>query len=333
MQKLSLYIFIISIFFASCLKAFADSNLYYFLNIPCSAHAFALGGVNISLIDEDASLATQNPALVGPEIERQATFGYMRHLFSENYASAFLALKTSQYSALTTGIRYLNYGSFDGYLPDGTPTTNFNPIDIAFDISYSHDITSSLRGGITTRLILNQYEQYNALAFGVDLGLNYYNSEKELSASLLLANMGGQLKRLDYHHSPLPFDIRLGATKSISDTPIEVSVTATGLTRWQQPYYNHNQQVNDVTIADNNFLSNLFRHLIFGIQYSENKNFYLAAGYNYRQRTDLETFQRNLLSGFTTGFGFHLKDVGLNLAFGMPTKSTTALNLNLNFNF
>ncbi|MDE6218189.1 MAG: hypothetical protein K2F64_04225, partial [Muribaculaceae bacterium] len=46
-------------------------SAYDFLNIPTSAHATALGGSAIALVDDDLTLADQNPALLGPEIDGQ----------------------------------------------------------------------------------------------------------------------------------------------------------------------------------------------------------------------------------------------------------------------
>ena len=47
------------------------SDAYHFLNIPTSSHVYGLGGNNIAIIDDDVTLADQNPALIGPELEKQ----------------------------------------------------------------------------------------------------------------------------------------------------------------------------------------------------------------------------------------------------------------------
>ena len=59
---------------------------YNFLNTTTSAHAYGLGGTNISIIDDDIFLYEQNPALMGPEIDMQLGFNYMRYLVGSNYA-------------------------------------------------------------------------------------------------------------------------------------------------------------------------------------------------------------------------------------------------------
>ncbi len=48
--------------------ASGSTSAYSFLEIPTSVQAFSLGGVNISTIDADVTMADQNPALIGSEI-------------------------------------------------------------------------------------------------------------------------------------------------------------------------------------------------------------------------------------------------------------------------
>ena len=50
----------------------ADSSpAYNYLNIPSSAHIYGLGGINISTVDDDINAIDQNPALLGPEFDKQ----------------------------------------------------------------------------------------------------------------------------------------------------------------------------------------------------------------------------------------------------------------------
>ena len=55
-----------------------DGTAYNYLNIPTSSHAYALGGVNISVVDDDINLYEQNPALLGPEVDMQAGVDWSR---------------------------------------------------------------------------------------------------------------------------------------------------------------------------------------------------------------------------------------------------------------
>lgn len=327
----SLTIFLLSIGAATAASQNSSSG-YDFLDIPVSAHVHALGGFNAALIDNDISLVDQNPALLGPEIGTQASVGYMHYMGSGNFGGARFGMAAGERGAWVAGIRYLNYGSFDGYLPDGTSTGSFTPADIVFEGTYAHDITDRLRGGVSYRMVYSNYEQYSAFAMAVDLGINYYNEEKDLSLSAVLTNMGGQIKRFDTQYNRLPFDFRLGYMQTIGNSPFQISINAHHLTRWKLPYYSHDK--NDPEKQQqlkSNFFTDLFRHLVFGLQYSPSEKFYVALGYNHKTRTDMSAYQRSFLSGFSLGAGIRVRSFGVGASFSQPHKSATSLLINLNW--
>ena len=71
-----------------------SQTAYNFLRMPESAHAAALGGDNISIIEDDATLALSNPALLSSVGGRTVTLG-PRILRTETAAviSAALAMQ------------------------------------------------------------------------------------------------------------------------------------------------------------------------------------------------------------------------------------------------
>lgn len=323
----------IALLTAIALKAQPGSSAYNFLEIPTSSHAYAMGGYNITLIDSDLTLTDQNPALLGPEIETAVALNYMLYMSNSNFAGARFGMAAGERGAWAAGLRYLDYGSFSGFEPDGSSSGSFKAQDIAFEGTYSHDFTSRLRGGINLKMIYSHYEQYSAFAMAADLGINYYNDEKDLSLSLVLKNMGGQLKRFDQDYDRLPFDIQIGYQQGLGSSPFSLAITAVHLNKWKLPYYSHDS--NDPSNRQelkSTFVSNLFRHLVFGLQFSPSDRFYLAAGYNYKMRTDMSTYQRNFLSGFSLGCGINVKSFGVGVAYAMPHKSASNLMLNLSCN-
>lgn len=311
------------------------SNAYSFLEIPESAQAFALGGTNISSIGSDLSMIDQNPALLGQETEAQMGLSYMRYLGSSNFAGGKYGMGTGNRGAWAVGFRLLDYGTIQGYDEYGTATGEFRPLDLVIDGMYSYDFTERLRGGIAMKFIYSHYEQYEAVALATDLGLNYYDDEREMSLSLVLKNMGGQLKRFNEHYDHLPFDIQLGFTKRLGESPFLLNLTATKLYKWKLPYYTHSTEDGvETQVLKSNFVSNFMRHLIIGIKYSpaDNDRFYIAAAYNHKTRTDMGTYQRNFVSGFSVGVGFNVKAWGLGVAYAMPHKKASSIMLNLALN-
>lgn len=307
-----------------------EKAAYSFLEIPYSSHAFALGGAGIAIIDDDVTLNGTNPGLLGPEIEKQVSFNYMNYLGDSNFAGVHYAQGAGRRGAWSAGFQYLGYGSATATNPDGTEAGSFSMKDIVVNGMYSYDITDRLRGGINVKMIMSNYESYSAFAMAADLGINYYDEEKDLSLSLVLKNMGGQLKRFDRDYTHLPFDIQIGWMQRLGTSPFMLSITAWHLNKWSLPYYSHSDS-GESELKDS-FFSNLMRHLVFGLQYSPTDRFYIALGYNNKTRTDMSTYRRNFLSGFSAGFGLKVKSFALGVSYAQPHKSASSIMLNLSVN-
>lgn len=307
-----------------------STSAYSFLEIPTSVQVFSLGGVNISTIDTDLTLADQNPALIGPEIGMQAAFNYMHYLGSGNFAGVRYGMGHGERAAWACGIQFLDYGEFTRADEWGVTDGTFHPKDIELNGLYSHDFNDRLRGGINIKMIVSSYEHYSALAFAADLGLNYYNDEHDTSLSIVLKNMGGQVKRFDRAYNRLPFDIQAGWTQGIGSSDFSLSVTAWHLNKWKLPYYTHNDQNGtETTELKSSFVTNLMRHLVFGVQYRPSEKFFLGLGYNYKMRTDMATYKRNFLSGFSLGANFRVKSWGFGVAYAMPHKGGSEIMINI----
>ena len=166
---------------ASTIASAADSSpAYNFLNIPSSARVYGLGGINISSIDDDINSIDQNPALLGPEFEMQVGVNYMRYISDANFAGVKFGTKASEHGAWAVGLQYYGYGEITGTDETGTLTGNFSPKDVNFNGTYSHDITDRLRGGIALKMLYSSYGEYSAFAVATDLGINYYDPDRDL---------------------------------------------------------------------------------------------------------------------------------------------------------
>lgn len=314
--------------FAACAEDTSDG--YSFLNIPTSSHVFALGGNNITVIDDDVTLADQNPALIGPELDKQVAINYMYYMSSGNFAGVRFGMGVGEHSAWALGFRYLNYGKFDGYDEFGSPTGSFTPNDVVVEGTYSRDITDRWRGGVNFKMAFSSYEQYSAMALAADLGVNYYDDEKDLSFSAVLKNMGGQVKRFHERYVRVPFDIQLGYMQGIGSSPFMISITANNLTRWKIPYYEYNDDGSGELLHEkNNFFTNLFRHLIFGLQFEPSDKFYAAIAYNYKTHSDMAGFKSSFFSGFSLGAGFKTRGFSIGAAYAMPHKAASSVMVNI----
>lgn len=307
------------------------SSAYNWLNITSSSKIYGLGGINISLVDDELQSSDQNPALLGPEMSGQIAVNYMRYLGGSNLAGIRYAYSAGERAAWSASLQYFGYGSITETLPDGSTVGSFSPKDIAFGGSYSHDITDRLRGGIAMKFLYSSYADFSAFAIATDLGINYFDPERDMSLSLVIANLGGQVKRFSESYDRLPFDIRLGWSKVFGSFPVRFSVTAWNLTKWKLPYMDLGDGTagSEPQIKDS-FSSNLFRHLVFGADLISSKNFYLGLGYNYKTRTDMSTYHRSVISGFSLAAGIRGRAYGVGIAFAQPHTGATTFMVNLN---
>lgn len=184
------------------------------------------------------------------------------------------------------------------------------------------------------KMIYSSYEQYSAFAIAADLGINYYDPGKDLSLSAVVKNLGGQVKRFAEHYDRLPWDIQLGYTQSLNGGPFRLSVTAVNLTKWHLPYYDkeNDNDPNSPLVLKDKFISNLFRHLIFAVEYAPADKFYIGVGYNHKTKTDMTTFSRNFLSGFSAGAGLKTSKFRIGAAFAQPHIGGTTFMVNLTTN-
>lgn len=318
---------------AAVMSAQDGSTAYQFLNITNSSRIYGLGGVNISLVDDDINVIDQNPALLGSEMSNQVSLGYMRYIGGSNLASVRYGHSAGEHGAWAASISYFGYGSMKETDEGGNILGDFSPKDISFSGTYSHDITDRLRGGASLKFIYSGYGDFSALAIATDLGINYYDPERDLSLSVAVVNLGGQVKRFDNSYDRLPVDVRLGWSQSFGNFPLRLSVTAWNLTKWHLPYYETGDgSTTDEFNVKDKFMSNLFRHLVFGVDLISSPNWYLGLGYNYKTRTDMSTYSRSFLSGFSLAGGIKVKSFNVGLAFAQPHTGATTFMVNLGLN-
>ncbi len=70
------------------MQAQESQTAYNFLRLPVSAHAAALGGDNITIIEDDASLMFHNPALLSSVGDKTLGLNFMSYMEGSTTASA-----------------------------------------------------------------------------------------------------------------------------------------------------------------------------------------------------------------------------------------------------
>lgn len=285
---------------------------YGFLDIPVSAHASALGGTVVSIVEPEASLADNNAALLCQQMKGQLAASYMNWLSDINLANVSFTGGFLEKGAWQTGIRYVDYGNFDGYDEWGNATGSFKAKDMAFHAAVGYPLAKRWRIGGAIRGIYSKYEAETAFALGADLGLNYYNEVAGRSISLSVNNLGGQLKSMADRHVSMPTRLTAGITKEVEHLPFALSITGLDLLNWD-----------DTEWID---------HLLLSAEWVASQNFYLAAGYNYRRQHEFQG-SGGFLRGLSAGGGFKWQDFHFAFSYASYNAVDSSLHFELSYHF
>lgn len=306
------------------LKGQTGEIAFNFLRLPYSAHVAALGGTNITIIDDDITLATHNPALLINVTHNTLGLSYMTYMSDSKVAGAAYNRVFGDRSAGAIVARYVDYGEFDGYTEDNIYTGTFKAKDMEFAATYSYLLGERWSGGVAGKFIYSKYESMSSMALGVDLGLNYYNENSDFSASLVLKNLGAQVKAFEEETEKMPLDVQFGVSKRLAHAPIRVSITMNNLHKWDDDdFYNADG-------SKDNFGKKLLKHFIFGADVLISKNIFASIGYNYRMTKELST-SNSKWDGLSIGAGIGIKRFKLSASYSKLHVSSSSLLFNASY--
>lgn len=302
--------------FSTILQAQDSQTEYNFLRLPISAHAAALGGDNITIIEDDPSLMFSNPALAASVSDMTVGLSYMNYMKGANYMGASFTKAMSDKATLAGGIQYMNYGKMKEVDENNVQLGEFNASEIAVEAIFSYELAKNLVGGITGKFITSYIGSYNSIAIGVDLGLNWYDPEHEWSVSAVAKNLGGQVKAYDDNFGNMPFDLQLGVSKTFAALPVRVSATLVDLTHFNYQFINH---------------------LNLGAEVLLSESLWIGGGYNFRRANDMKIGvgddESSHGAGFSFGGGINLERFKLNLSYGKYHAASSSIMVNLAYVF
>ncbi|MFC2758523.1 type IX secretion system protein PorQ [Hallella multisaccharivorax] len=288
---------------------------YNFLRLPVSAHAAALGGDNISVIDDDEALIFSNPALLSSVSDKSLNLNYMSYMEGAKTASASFNRTVKDRASWAVSAQYLDYGRMKETDETGLQTGDFSAKDISLSGYFAYLLTDRLSGGIATKLITSYIADYNSVAVGVDLGLNYYDPDTEWSLSVTLKNLGGELKAYNENYNRMPFDIQAGVSKRFANTPLRMHVTIVDI---NHPHYK------------------LVNHLVAGADALLSDNFWIGIGYNFRRAnemkiTDSDNKSNSHGAGLSLGAGLTLNRFKAAVSWGKYHVSSSGVVISVTF--
>lgn len=300
---------------ALTMSAQESQTAYNFLRLPVSAHVAALGGDNITLDDDDASLLLHNPALAGNVTDRALSLNMMTYMEGAINGSANFVRAAGERGTWGVAAQFMSYGSMKEFNRYGEQTGDFSAKDICISGTFAYALSQKLSGGISAKAVTSYIGQYNSLAMGVDLGLNYFDAERQWSVSAVARNLGGQLKAYEDDFERMPLDLQLGVTKRLIGSPLRLSATLVRLNDWEY---------------------GIGHHLVVGADVLLSDQFYIAAGYNALRAKEMKITDDEGSSthgaGLSIGGGVMLQRMKLHVAYARYHVSASSLLINFSYN-
>ncbi len=306
---------VLSAFFVLQMWAQESQTAFNFLRLPASAHVAALGGDNITLQEDDASLLFHNPSLLNNVSDRTLNLDMMTYM--EGSVTASAAYLWAQGERGTWGVsgRFISYGEMKETNVSGEQTGTFGARDVALGGSFCYALSERFTGGVTAKLIGSYIGQYNSIGAGVDLGLNYYDADREWSIAAVARNLGGQLSAYEDDFERMPLDVQLGVSKRLTGAPLRFTATLVRLNDWEYGIGHHFVLGGDLLLGD---------------------RFYVSMGYNTMRSKEMKVSdgddgESTHGAGLSFGGGMQLERLKLHVAYAKFHVSSTSLLVNISY--
>ena len=303
----------------------AGSSVFHFLNLPASARLNALGGENVSISDDDISMAFMNPALLTAHTDKVLQLNYAYYLAGIMFGSVMYGHNYKE-NYFAAGVHYLDYGQM-AYADEfgNLLGTTFTAKDICVNLMYARQLGPQFRVGATLKPIFSVYEQYNSFALGADIGGHFQSEDSTFQMGLVLRNIGWQLKSFyeeDYgqHTEMLPLNLELGLNYRLAHAPLRFSLTIHNMQHWNIAPAGEEVKWFDM----------LFRHTIWAVDIvPRSEKFYLTVSYNHRRQAEMNITNVRSMAGLGLGLGMKIYKFRLGFAMSQYTKSNFTYQVSL----
>ncbi len=304
------------------------------LRLPASSHAAALGGQNVTLIEDEPTAGWYNPALYANVSDLSAGLDFMTYAAGSTWMGAHFVKAFGERHTMAVGAQYMNYGKMDETDEAGNTLGQFSAKDIVIGAGYSYLLSDRWTGGANLKMMVSNLADYTALAAAIDVGVNYYDDENDLSVSASLQNIGTQLKAYhDGQRTHLPFTLALGFSKGMAHLPVRFHVTMTDVTRWKSSYYvlpeNKDKDKSDKV----GFGKKALNHFVLGLDILPTDYLYLSVGYNFRRAYELKASGSSHLAGLSAGAGVNVKHFKFGVSYAKYHQASNSIMANVGYAF
>lgn len=327
MSSRSIFVYIFAfILFSVDSNAQKSTSIFNFLNLPTSSHAMALGGKNISLIEDDASLIFQNPALMSSVSDKTLNLNFLTYMQGSKAGSISYVQAKGDRGTWGAMAQFVGYGDIIETDIEGNILGTTGALDMNLSGGYSYLLSDRWVGGVSGKFLYSNYAGYSSIALAVDLGLNYLNSDNDFSFSVVAANLGGQVSAFGDIGESLPMDLQLGISKGLGSFPLRVHLMFYDMFHWGKDYYSPDGNING--------FQTFLNHLNIGADLTLYQGrLWLGLGYNFRRGYEMKAGGSSHAAGLTLGAGINIKRIKVGMAYGNYHAGAPTLSFTVAYSF
>ena len=313
-------------------------SVYQFLNISTSAKQTALGGKVLTLVN-DINQPLWNPSVINEKLDNQLAVNYSSYLAGISIGSVSYAKRFNRrFGTLHGSIQYLNYGSLIEADEQGRITGTFNANDIAISLGYALNLPwTNVYAGANLKFVNSTISSYSSSGVAADIAILYNNPYKPYIFTLVVRNIGTQIKSFNGENEKLPIEVLLGGSYTLENVPVKWYLTLDNLQQWNVSVANPSNQTSDiegnVTEENVSFFNNALRHFIVGVELFPESAIKLRVGYNFRKSQEFKLQNVRTFGGISFGYGLKMNNFKLNYAYSKvhtaSNVSTFSLQINL----
>ncbi|MFN0014255.1 MAG: type IX secretion system protein PorQ [Saprospiraceae bacterium] len=300
-------------------------HVFQFLSLPPSARVTGLGGMQITVRDDDVALAAANPAALNPLMDGQMSFNH--NFFLADIEHGYVAYATNLPKIGFTvhgGLQYMKYGDIPMTDEFGNKLGQIAASETAFTLGGARQLSPRLSIGLNLRFAVSTLDVYQSTALAADAGILYADTSRLFSVAAVLRNVGTQIANYDGLRENLPLDLQIGFSKRLRYLPFRLTIIAHHLHQWELRHDDPRlQDGNNLLFGGgdeepdgNSGIDNFFRHFIFSGEFllGSNESFRIRLGYNHLRKQELSVRDYRSLAGFSMGVGIRVSrfriDVG-----------------------
>lgn len=277
----------------------------------------------ITVKDKDVSLAFHNPSLLSSAMHNRFSASHIIYLAGTNYGTFNFARHYEGTGTFQTGLQYIAYGTFTRTDFTGQVTGEFNASEYQFNVGGARDL-EKYTFGANVKFIFSHLDNYRSYGAALDLAASYHDTSKLFTATLVIKNMGMQLKPYySGNREPLPFELQAGFSKRFRHLPFRVNVTFHDLQNFNIRYEDPSRQeessfltgdTTDTGTTAGDVFDEIARHIIFGGEIYFGRAVIVGFGYNHQRRQEMVFETKKGLAGFSFGIAINIRQFSFGFA-------------------